>query len=193
MPAPGVRDPAPGPRGAASVPADGGASELLRAALLSRAKAHALVALSAISVTSQDRDAIRVALDILGQGATAQVANALETIEAATGSPAVRSLLGLWEPAAMERRTPPAETGALDTAVDDDDPLIRASAELARSELSQGGTMTRSQASMSPIEVTLALRRIPLFTALAPTDLQRVVEIAKEHTHPDGDVIGARG
>jgi len=57
------------------------------------------VALSAISVTSQDRDAIRVALDILGQGATAQVGNALETIEAAAGSPAVRSLLGLWEPA----------------------------------------------------------------------------------------------
>jgi hypothetical protein len=71
-----------------------------------------------------------------------------------------------------------------------DDPLIRASAELARSELSQGGTMTRSQASMSPIEVVLALRRIPLFTALAPADLQRVAEIAKEHTHPDGDVIG---
>lgn len=83
MPAPGVRDPAPGPRGAASVPVDGEASDQLRAALLSRAKAHALVGLSAISVTSQDRDAIRVALDILGQGATAQVGNALETIEAA--------------------------------------------------------------------------------------------------------------
>jgi Cyclic nucleotide-binding domain len=193
MPAPGVRDPAPGPRGAASVPADGDASELLRAALLSRAKAHALVALSAISVTSQDRDAIRVALDILGQGATAQVGNALETIEAAAGSPAVRSLLGLWEPAATDPLAHPNDRGALDTAADDDDPLIRASAELARSELSQGGTMTRSQASMSPIEVVLALRRIPLFTALAPTDLQRVAEIAKEHTHPDGDIIGAEG
>ena len=178
---------------AASVPADGDAAELLRAALLSRAKAHALVALSAISVTSEDRDAIRVALDVLGQGATAQVANALETIEAAAGSSAVRSLLSLWEPAAMDRRTPPDDRGALDTAVDDDDPLIRASAELARSELSQGGTMTRSQASMSPIEVVLALRRIPLYTALAPADLQRVAEIAKEHTHPDGDVIGAEG
>jgi hypothetical protein len=152
-----------------------------------------LVALSAISVTSEDRDAIRVALDILGQGATAQVANALETIEAAAGSSAVRSLLGLWEPAAMDRRAHPNDWGALDTAVDDDDPLIRASAELARSELSQGGAMTRSQASMSPIEVVLALRRIPLFTALAPADLQRVAEIAKEHTHPDGDVIGAEG
>jgi hypothetical protein len=65
------------------------------------------VALSAISVTSEDRDAIRVALDILGQGATAQVANALETIEAAAGSSAVRSLLGLWEPAAMDRRSRP--------------------------------------------------------------------------------------
>jgi Cyclic nucleotide-binding domain/HEAT repeats len=178
---------------AASVPADGDASELLRAALLSRAKAHALVALSAISVTSEDRDAIRVAVDILGQGATAQVANALETIEAAAGSSAVRSLLGLWEPAAMNRRAGPNDWGALDTTVDDDDPLIRASAELARSELSQGGTMTKSQASMSPIEVVLALRRIPLFTALAPADLQRVADIAKEHTHPAGDVIGAEG
>jgi HEAT repeat protein len=178
---------------AASVPADGDAAELLRAALLSRAKAHALVGLSAISVTSEDRDAIRVALDVLGQGATAQVANALETIEAAAGSSPVRSLLSLWEPAAMDRRTHPNDRRALDTAVDDDDPLIRASAELARSQLSQGGTMTRSQASMSPIEVVLVLRRIPLFTALAPADLQRVAEIVKEHTHPDGDVIGAEG
>ena len=193
MPAPGVRDPAPGPRGAASVPVDGEASDQLRAALLSRAKAHALVGLSAISVTSQDRDAIRVALDILGQGATAQVANALETIEAAAGSSSVRSLLGLWEPAATDRRAHPNDRGALETAADDDDPLIRASAELARSELTQGGTMTKSQASMSPIEVVLALRRIPLFTALAPADLQRVAEIAKEHTRPDGDIIGAEG
>jgi len=55
------------------------------------------------------------------------------------------------------------------------------------------GTMTKSQTSMSPIEVVLALRRIPLFAALAPADLQRVAEIAQEHTHPDGDIIGAEG
>jgi HEAT repeat protein len=178
---------------AASVPADGEASELLRAALLSRAKAHALVGLSAISVTSEDRDALRVALDILEEGATAQLANALETIEAAAGSSAVRLLLALWEPVATDRRRQPDDRRALDTAISDEDPLIRASAELTRSELSQGGTMTKSQASMSPIEVVLALRRIPLFAALAPADLQRVAEIAKEHTHPDGDVIAAEG
>jgi len=178
---------------AASVPADGEASELLRAALLSRAKAHALVGLSAISVTSEDRDALRVALDILEEGATAQLANALETIEAAAGSSAVRLLLALWEPVATDRRRQPDDRRALDAAISDEDPLIRASAELTRSELSQGGTMTKSQASMSPIEVVLALRRIPLFAALAPADLQRVAEIAKEHTHPNGDVIAAEG
>lgn len=96
---------------AASVPPDGEASELLRAALLSRAKAHALVALSAISITSQDRDALRVALDILEEGATAQRANALETIEAAAGSSTVRSLLALWEPAAVDRQAPPDDRG----------------------------------------------------------------------------------
>jgi hypothetical protein len=178
---------------AASVPADGEASALLRAALLARAKAHALVALSAISVTNEDRDALRVALGILEEGATAQLANALETIEAAAGSSTVRSLLALWEPAAMDRRTPPDDRGALDTAVNDEDPLIRASAELARSQLSQGGTMTKSQTSMAPIEVVLALRRIPLFAALAPADLQRVAGIVQEHTHFDGDIIGAEG
>jgi hypothetical protein len=151
------------------------------------------VALSAISVTSEDRDALRVALDVLEEGATAQLANALETIDAAAGSSAVRSLLALWEPLATDGRRPPGDRGALDTAVNDEDPLIRVSAELARSELSQGGTMTKSQASMSPIEVVLALRRIPLFAALAPADLQRVAEIAQEHTHPDGDVIAAEG
>jgi hypothetical protein len=178
---------------AASVPADGEASALLRAALLARAKAHALVALSAISVTNEDRDALRVALGILEEGASGQLANALETIEVAGGSSAVRSLLPLWEPAAMDRRTPPDDRGALDTAVNDEDPLIRASAELARSQLSQGATMTKSQTSMAPIEVVLALRRIPLFAALAPADLQRVAGIAQEHTHPDGDIIAAEG
>jgi HEAT repeat protein len=178
---------------AASVPADGEASALLRAALLARAKAHALVALSAISVTNEDRDALRVALDILREDVTPQLANALETIEAAAGSSAVRSLLPLWEPAAMDRQTQANDLRSLDTAVEDEDPLIRASAELARSELSQGGTMTKSKASMAPIEVVLVLRRIPLFAALAPADLQRVAEIAEEHTYSNGDVIDAEG
>ncbi len=46
---------------------------------------------------------------------------------------------------------------------------------------------------MSPIEVVLVLRRIPLFAGLAPAELQRVAGIAEERSYSASDVIGAEG
>lgn len=178
---------------AASVPGTGDAPDLLRAALLSRARASALVGLGALSVTSGDRDAIRVALDILREGDSAQLANALETIEVATGSPVAHSLLGLWEPMPSHDRESGDDPAAWEKAATDDDPLIRACAELVRSNPHEGDTMARSRNSMSPMELVLVLRRIPLFSALAPAELQRVAAICEERAYSDGDVIGAEG
>ncbi len=174
---------------AESLPADGEAIELLRDALLERGRRSAVVALSALSVRSSDRDGMRLALDHLADRDTSHRANALEAIEAAAGSPAVRRLLGLWEPTA----TAPGrgDRPALEIATDDDDPLIRACAELARSRRDGGGTMTTT--SMSVVERMLVLRGIPLFAALTPTELQRVAEIADESSYVDGDVLAAEG
>jgi CRP-like cAMP-binding protein len=46
---------------------------------------------------------------------------------------------------------------------------------------------------MSPVELVLVLRGIPLFSALEPAELQRVATIAEERTYADGEVIGSEG
>lgn len=53
--------------------------------------------------------------------------------------------------------------------------------------------MARSRASMSPMERVIALRRVPLFAELSPTDLSRVAGIADECAYADGDVIAVQG
>ncbi len=177
---------------AASIPPDGGAAELLRDALRSRGRANALVALSALTPTSRDPRAMRLALEHLSDGAGGELANAVETIEVAARSPVARSLLALWEPAPIDAHRL-ADPASLDAAARDADPFIRACAELARSHRNEGGTMARSRGSMSPMELVLVLRGIPLFAALAPGELQRVAAISEERTYSDGEVIGAEG
>jgi len=173
---------------AAGLPTDGEATELLRDALLDRGRRSALVALSALSVRSGDRDRMRLALDHLGDADAGHRANALEAIEAAAGSPVVRALLALWEPTGPTT----GPTGpALEAIAAHDDPLIRACAELVRSRRDEGGPVTTM--SMSVMERVLVLRRIPLFAALTPAELQRVAEIAEEGSHADGDVLAAEG
>jgi hypothetical protein len=175
---------------ARGIPADGEAADLLRWALLERARARAVVALSALSVTSGDREAMRVALDVLEQGAETQVANALETIEVAANAPAARPLLALWESRPVG--PPLAAPTWLDAAAGHEDAFIRSCAELVRMERGEGGAMAGS-GSMSPMELVLVLRRISLFAELAPADLRRVAAIAEERAYAEGDVLGAEG
>jgi HEAT repeat protein len=177
---------------AASVPRHGDGCELLRDALLSRGRTNAIVALSALSVTSDDPLAMRVAVEHLSDGAGGELANVLETIEVVAGSSAPWPLLALWEPAPIDRLRS-EDPKSLDAAVEDDDPFIRACAELARSHLDEGGTMARPRSSMSPMELVLVLRGIPLFSALAPAELQRVAAISEERSYSKGEVIGAEG
>ncbi len=174
---------------AATVGAADEAASLLSDALLARARASALVALSATSVGSPDREAVRLAIDVLEDGAGSEVANALETLEAAAPSSAVRSLLRLWEPDTGSDRN----GGDVPQAVlSDEDPFIRACAELVRATRREGDAMARSPRSMSPIELVLVLRRIPLFATLEPADLQRIASIAEERSYTEGELLGAQ-
>ena len=176
---------------AASIPSSGDVSELLRDALLDRARRHAVVALSALALLSEERDAMHAALDNLYAPNPGQLPNALETLEVAAHTPLARSLLALWETAGSS--TTAGREDWLERATEDEDPFIRSCAELVQTIREQGDDMGRSRTSMSPMDRVLALRRIPLFAELSPLDLQRVAGIAEERTYADGDVIASEG
>ncbi len=179
---------------ARTIPADGDAPELLREALLDRGRGHALVALSALALVSDEREAMRAALESLAATEPGQLANALETLEASEHRSLVRPLLTMWE-GDPTRGDPRVETREdwLEAASEDPDPLIRSCVELVRSVREPGDDMTRSRTSMSPMERVLVLRKIPLFAGLSPADLQRIAGIAEERTYADGEVIAGEG
>jgi len=178
---------------AASIPSDGDASELLRDAVVERGRRHALVAFSALSLTSPDRSSMQAAFGNLDASDGGQLANALETLEVAADARVVRPLIGLWEPA-QARTDHPDSTGWLERAAADPDPFVRACAELVqRVRQRKGASMPGPRTSMSEMERMLELRKIPLFAALTPTDLHRVAGIAEERTFAQDDVIAGEG
>ena len=175
---------------AASIPSDGDASELLRAALVDRGRSHALAALAALALISEEREAMRAALDNLRGTDPAQLANALETFETSEHRSIARPLLVLWEASG----TPTNDRDDwLEIISHDPDPLIVSCVELIRTAGQRGDGVARSRTSMSPMERVLELRKVPLFTELSPADLQRVAGIAEERTYAVGDVIAGEG
>ena len=53
--------------------------------------------------------------------------------------------------------------------------------------------MTRTLATLSPMERVLFLRKVPLFAMLPPPDLQPIARIAQEHAYVDGAIIAEQG
>ena len=174
---------------AASIPPDGEASELLRAALTARGRSNAVVALSALALAGADREAMRTAIDNLQASDPVQLANALETLEASDHRALARPLFALWEPA--DERAPREDW--FEIASDDPDPLVRACVDLLGTTRGRGDEMAGSKASMSPMERVLALRRIPLLADLSPADLYSLAGIAEERTFADAEVIASEG
>jgi HEAT repeat protein len=178
---------------ALGVPDGGPVEALLADALLDRARRVARCALWALTIASGDRDAVEAAIENL-DGDGAHVPVALETLESAADRHLVSPLLSLWEPAAPVRPVRHGDgDGALHVALADDDPLIRACAELVLEER-RGGTMPRSSTTaFSLVERVLHLRAIPLLAALSPTDLEHVAEFAEERTYTAGETIASEG
>jgi Cyclic nucleotide-binding domain/HEAT repeats len=174
---------------ALGVAPDGPVSVLLADALLDRARRIGRSALWALSMTASDREAIETAIENL-DGDAAQLSAALETIESAADRRLVAPLLVLWEPSPASRA---GGGDSLRIAMEDDDPLIRASAALVL-ERRRGGTMSGSStAALTLVERVLHLRAIPLLEDLTPTDLERVAAFAEERTYTDGETIAAEG
>lgn len=53
--------------------------------------------------------------------------------------------------------------------------------------------MTRTMATLSPMERVLFLRKVALFAELPPPDLQPIAAIAEEHAFADDEVIAEQG
>jgi HEAT repeat protein len=173
---------------AAAIPAEDPATSLLRDALLDRGRRTARSALWAASTMSARRDAVQAAIENLDAGPI-QLANALETLEAAGDVPSVRVLVSLWEPSSGRHH---GGDGWLRRAVEDDDRFIGACAALVRARR-EGETMARTPSALSVIERVLLLRQVPLFAGLSPSDLERVAEVAEERGYADGELVAAEG
>ena len=130
---------------------------------------------------------LRVALDNLSVTDPGQRANALEVIESVSDRELVRPLLTMWEGAtpSIDRRD------ALALLADDPDDWIRSCTALVTA--SQGGSMTETLTTLSLMERVLFLRKVPLFGALAPPDLEPIASIAREQAFADGDVLAEQG
>jgi HEAT repeat protein len=174
---------------ARAVPDDGPAAALLADALLDRGRRLGRAALWALTIASSDREAFETAIQNL-DGAGAQVPAALEALDSAAEHRAIAPLLALWEPSPASHAE---DEGVVRDALQDDDPLIRASAGLAL-EHRRGGTMTGSPTTaLSLVERVIVLRTIPLLADLTPVDLERLAGFAEERAYTDGEAIAAQG
>jgi HEAT repeat protein len=169
--------------------ADGPASRLLADMLLDRARRTGRSAMWALTIVTADREAAETAIENLDGDAT-QVAAALETLESTVDRHLVAPLLALWEPVPAARVA--GTDAAFRIAAEDDDPLIRATAELVLNQR-RGGTMTGSTPALSLVERVLHLGAIPLLADLTPSDLERVAAFAEERTYTTGETIAAEG
>jgi hypothetical protein len=169
---------------ARAIPHDGDAEDLLRAAVVERARRVARSALWAEAMVAAHPDAMALAIDNLDAG-PAQVSDALETLESAGGRTTVRPLLAPWEPI-----RPHADDAWLDRALEGDG-TVRRCAELVRSR--RGGSTMESSTTAPLIERVLVLRQVPLFADLGPSELEVVAEVAEDRGYLDGETIAAEG
>lgn len=162
---------------------------LLHDSLRAREEHHALAALHAVALLGARRTSVFAALENLVVSDPAQRATALEVIET-VGDPAiVRPLLALWE----SRASDGFDAEVIDRLRDDPDTWIQQCAEFAKGAL-EGGTMTHTQTTNVPlVERVIFLRKVPLFEALPPQELEPIAAVAEEEVFSEGELLAVRG
>jgi HEAT repeat protein len=167
---------------------DDDALTLLRDSLRAREQRYALDALRAAALLGK-RSTVSAALNSLTVSDPAQRATALEVVDTVGEPTIVRPLLALWEPGAVDGFDP----DVLDQLRNDSDDWIRVCAELASAAI-EGGTMTHTLTTTVPlVERVIFLRKVPLFAALPPQDLQPLAAVAEEHVFSEGEMLAIRG
>jgi HEAT repeat protein len=163
---------------------------LLQDSLLARSEREATLALRTAAVLG-GTEAMSVAIENLSVTDPTQRANALEVIESVGARDVVRPLLSMWDgaPTRVDR------IALFERLARDPDDWIRACVELVEPPPAdpEGGIMTRTLATLSPMERVLFLRKVALFAELPPPDLQPIAAIAEEHAFTDGDTIAHQG
>ena len=165
------------------------AAALLHDSLRAREERRALAALRAAALLGARRTSVFAALENLVVSDPAQRATALEVIET-VGDPAiVRPLLALWE----SRASDGFDTEVIERLRDDPDAWIRQCAEFAKHAL-EGGAMTHTLTTKVPVvERVIFLRKVPLFEALPPQELQPIAAVAEEEDFSEGELLAVRG
>jgi HEAT repeat protein len=162
---------------------------LLHDSLRAREERYALAALHAAALLGARRTTVFAALENLVVSDPAQRATALEVIET-VGDPAiVRPLLALWESRARDG----FDAEVIDRLRDDPDAWIRQCAEFAKDAL-EGGAMTHTLTTKVPlVERVIFLRKVPLFEALPPQELEPIAAVAQEEDFSEGELLAVRG
>jgi ATP:ADP antiporter, AAA family len=165
-----------------------GAVELLRDSVEARQQREALAALRAAALLGE-RTSVSAALDSLVVSDPGQRATAMEVIDTVGDPEIVRPLLTLWE----SRQPESFDPALIEHLCDDRDDWIRRCAEYARAEL-QGGDVTHTLTTTVPlVERVIFLRRVPLFAALSPQELEPIAAVVEEYLFPEGETLAARG
>lgn len=165
--------------------------------------------------TLADREAFEAAISSLGSSDQGQWANAVEILDSVSDRHTVRPLLRMWEPGIDGARVD--HTGPLLESLRDADPWVRACAalaaggvgaeeissaltalarddpeetvrEAAANALTGDKTMQKLE-TLSVMERILFLKRVPLFSDLAPAELKQVASITEEQLFHDEEVL----
>jgi hypothetical protein len=174
-----------------AIPQDGGATGLLRRAVLEHARTNARTALEAISLVSENGSAVRSAIDSLDAADPEQVANALETLENTVDAALVRPVLPLWEAGDGARRTHTMDW--LERALHNEDAIVVTCARFVERTRQEGDDMATTPDAMPVMERVLFLENVPLFEELALADLLAIAEVAQDQTFSDGELLGVEG
>jgi HEAT repeat protein len=164
------------------------ASGLLRRCLRSNDMETRAQAIEAID-TLGDRALGRALVRLLESESDGVVAGATDVLRALTGDPDpwVRALAihALSMQLAQEWQATVAR------ARDDPDPVVQSA--VATIDERGGPPMPETRETLGEIERMLFLRRVPLFSGLAPEDLQRIGRSAVERVYPAGETIVREG
>jgi len=169
--------------------------------------------------TLADREAFDAAISSLGSPDRGEWANAIEILDSVSERQMVRPLLQVWEAGTQDAGTD--YTAELLESLRDDSPWVRACATMAARGVTAGevtaelavlarddpddtvrataaNALTGDQPmesldTLSIMERILFLKRVPLFSDLAPPELKQVASITDEHVFQDGELLAEQG